>query len=332
MKRILILLPVLVALLAVGCTAKAYPTPDVYDTGIDPDSWVLVPAGEFLMQQWDDSSQLGRPGVQLYDLDYDYEIMVTPVTNAQYATYLNAALAAGTIKIATADKVVPDGMEPYQAFEYNEGDVIGEYPGDVFEAAHHELEIVAGWYLHVPLNDEKGDLRLVYDGDTFSVETGYDNHPVTVVTWFGAKAYCEFYGGRLPTDAEWEKAARGTDGRPFPWGDEIEKGNANFYNSGDPFEQYSGIGKLGLTTPVGFYNGRTYDGYETLDSPSPYGVYDMAGNVWEWTDAKFLHYRVLRGGAKSEYERRLRVWTIESARPDYYSPNAGFRSVRPVSD
>ena len=321
MKRVLILLPVLVALLAVGCTAPVIPTPDVYNTGIDENSWARVPAGEFLMGQFDYRTVI----------DYDFEIMVTPVTNAQYARYLNEALAAGTIKIATADKVAPaDDMEPYEVFGYDEGDVIGLYPGDEFLEKHHELEIIAGYYLHVPLNDPDGDLRLVFDGvDTFTVETGYENHPMTVVTWFGAKAYCEFYGGRLPTDTEWEKAARGTDGRPFPWGNELEDNNANFYNSGDPFEEYAG--KQGITTPVGFYNGRTYDGYETLDSPSPYGLYDMAGNVWEWTDATILHYRVLRGGAKTEYERRLRVWTVESARPDYYSPNAGFRSVR-VSD
>lgn len=301
MKRAFILLPVLAALFTVGCVSEI-PQPDVYNTGIDPETWVLIPAGEFLMGQHNDRTVI----------DYDYEIMVTPVTNAQYADYLNEALAAGDVEV-NADN-----------------EVIGYYAGDEFHGERHEMEITAGDYLHVPLDDS--DVRLVYQGGTFSVETGYESHPVTVVTWFGANAYCEFYDGRLPTEAEWEKAARGTEGLPFPWGEEIEQNNANFYNSNDPFEKYAG--KLGVTTPVGFYNGMTYDGYQTLDSPSPYGLYDMAGNVWEWTGDIYegIHYRYLRGGSKSDYEHRLRVWTRDNSRPDYYSPNAGFRSVRPVSD
>lgn len=115
----------------------------------------------------------------------------------------------------------------------------------------------------------------------FGVKPGYENHPMTLVTWFGAQAYCAFYGWRLPSELEWEKAARGTDNRPFPWGYEIGPENVNFYASRDPFERLAG--KQGDTTPVGFYNGRVYDGYQTADSPSPYGLYDMAGNVWQWT-------------------------------------------------
>ena len=150
---------------------------------------------------------------------------------------------------------------------------------------------------------------------------------MVLVTWFGAKAYCEFYGWRLPTENEWEKAGRGSDGRPFPWGDEIALNNANYYSSHDLFEKLSGSYS---TTPVGYYNGRTYDGYETLDSPSPCGAYDMAGNVWQWTADVYesTHYRYLRGGSKADYAYNLRVWMRNSAGPDYASPNVGFRCVR----
>ena len=151
-----------------------------------------------------------------------------------------------------------------------------------------------------------------------------------MVTWFGANAYCEFYDWRLPTEKEWEKAARGTelvDGHalPFPWGTEIERNHANFYSSFDLFEKM--YGKLGNTTPVGFYNGRTYEGYETEDAASPYGLYDMAGNVWQWTgdDYPKQHYRYLRGGSFYSYEVDLRVWKNNSAAPTYYSPSVGFR-------
>jgi formylglycine-generating enzyme required for sulfatase activity len=180
--------------------------------------------------------------------------------------------------------------------------------------------------------DEDG-LRLVFDGEAFSSIPEYANHPVTMVSWFGANAYCEYYGWRLPTEVEWEKAARGEElvhgrGIPFPWGAEIEGNYANYYSSFDLFEKM--FGKLGNTTPVGFYNGRTYDGYETEDAGSPYGLYDMAGNVWQWMgdDYPKQHYRYLRGGSFYSYEVDLRVWKNNSAAPTYYSPAVGFRCAQ----
>jgi formylglycine-generating enzyme required for sulfatase activity len=297
MKRAYSLLIFLV-LLASSCTGSAVSTvPPSFDTGVDADRWVHIPAGEFLM------------GLHNHEtiVDHDYEIMATTVTNAQYARYLNEALADGTIKIV-------------------DNQVVGYYPGDEFRGYEHEEEIAAGDWLHVPL-DEPG-LRLSQIGTRFDALSGYENHPMVQVTWFGAKAYCEFYDGRLPTEVEWEKAARGIDGRPFPWGDEIERENANFYSSHDLFEKM--VGGLGDTTPVGFYNGKTYDGYQTLDSASPYGLYDMAGNVWEWTGDVYegAHYRYLRGGSKADYAYNLRSWTRNNATPVYHSPNAGFRCVR----
>ena len=207
-------------------------------------------------------------------------------------------------------------------------EVVGYYEGDVFRGYKHEKEIAEGDYIHLPMSDP--GLRLVYENGRFLPLPGYENHPMVQVSWFGAKAYCEAGGGRLPTDVEWEKAARGTDGRAYPWGEAIARNNANFYSSHDLFEKL--FGKQGNTTPVGFYNGAAYAGYQTLDSASPYGLYDMAGNVWQWTGDIYedQHYRYLRGGSKDNYEYNLRVWTRNSAGPAYFSPAVGFRCARDV--
>ena len=296
---VLLLLFLMMAWMLASCqpadTASASP-PDI-DTGIDPESWAFIPAGEFLQGQHNHETMV----------DYDYEVMVTDVTNDQYADYLNEALASGDVRI-------------------QDDEVVGYYPGDEFHGYEHEEEISAGDWIHLPLADD--GLRLDYDGQAFTAKPGYENHPMVLVSWFGAKAYCDYYGWRLPTEVEWEKAARGTDGRPFPWGEEIKRNNANYYSSHDVFEKI--VGGLGDTTPAGFYNGSTYEGYETLDSPSPYGLYDMAGNVWQWADDVYekQHYRYLRGGSKENYAYNLRVWTRNSAGPDYFSANVGFRCAR----
>lgn len=94
----------------------------------------------------------------------------------------------------------------------------------------------------------------------------YDNYPVVWVNITMARSYCTWRGGRLPSGLEWEKAARGTDGRIYPWGDDIDSARrANSYGSKDGYE---------IASPVGSFP----------DGVSPYGAYDMAGNVWEWTN------------------------------------------------
>lgn len=299
MKRNLLTL-LLGAILLAGCAAPVQPasTP-VIDTGVDAKAWALVPAGPFLYGLHEEETAI----------DYDYEMMVTPVTNEQYAAYLNAALADGTLKIA-ADRVV------------------GYYPGDPFSGKKHEEPVAAGDWPYFPLNAPGS--RIAYQNGIFAALPGYENHPAVMVTWFGALGYCEAQGGRLPSEREWEKAARGsTDNRAYPWGDALAPNLANYYASQDLFERV--LGKQGETTPVGYYNGRTYpDGYVTRDSASPYGLYDMAGNVWQWTAdvTPGIHYRYLRGGSHADWGYNLRVWTRNNVRPDYAGISIGFRCAR----
>ncbi|WP_062266874.1 formylglycine-generating enzyme family protein [Endozoicomonas arenosclerae] len=99
---------------------------------------------------------------------------------------------------------------------------------------------------------------------------GVDNFPINGVTWHQAKAFCEFEGKRLPTEAEWEKAARGTDGRKYPWGNQKPTCDLAVMDS-----QYAG--NLGCGT------GNVMDVGSKPKGASPYGAMDMAGNVWEWT-------------------------------------------------
>jgi formylglycine-generating enzyme required for sulfatase activity len=296
---LILLIVLLGAILPTGCASVDgnAPVPS-YATGVDPESWVTIPAGQFLEGQFE----------QPTTIDYDYDIMVTDVTVSQYVDYLNAALADGTIKVS--------GDE-----------VVGFYPGDVFHGVKHEVEISAGDYIFVPLDDPAS--RFSFDGSTFSVMLGYENHPMANVSWFGAWGYCGYNKYRLPSELEWEKAARGSaDNRPFPWGEKIDRNNANYYTSRDPFEDMSSFGSG--TTPVGFYNGQSYDGYQTLDSASPYGLMDMAGNVWQWTGNIYegMHYRFLRGGSKDTYDMDLRIWVRNNATPTYFSPGVGFRCAR----
>jgi len=134
------------------------------------------------------------------------------------------------------------------------------------------------------------------------------DHPVVNVSWEDAVAYAEWAGGRLPTEQEWEKAARGIDGRVYPWGDEFDPARCNARESG-----------IGTTTPVGHYS---------PGGDSPCGCADMSGNVWEWTAGEYEPgggYRVLRGGAFDDGDWSVRCAARYGYSPGYRYRHCGFR-------
>ena len=157
------------------------------------------------------------------------------------------------------------------------------------------------------------------------------DHPVVNISWREALAYCDWLSAttgqhyRLPTEAEWEKAARGADSCAYPWGNIFDKAKCNSWEAG-----------LGWTTPVDAYP----------NGASPYGVMDMAGNVWEWCSSLYADYpyraddgrerltaegwRVLRGGSWFDHEWGVRAARRLSGQPERVSHNTGFRVARDV--
>jgi len=254
-----------------------------------------------------------------------FQIDKYPITNQQYADFLNLALH----------------RNPPQVFTTG---------GGVYDPA--------GVTLYAKTNELSDYSQISYDRDldVFIVSAGKERFPAIEVSWEGATVYAEFFGRRLPTEAEWEFAARGNQGeagdstftlpdnshvtvgfgRDYPWGDAFDRRRCNYLGSGDPYE---GQGRV-TTTPIGFFDGQSHGGFATLDGSSPFGVQDMAGNAWNWCSDWYTGYdnphfpptdglyRIIRGGSWQKGPDAVRSFVRSFASPEQADWAICFRTAK----
>ncbi|HSV27678.1 MAG TPA: formylglycine-generating enzyme family protein [Sedimentisphaerales bacterium] len=295
-----------------------------------PADMVLIPGGTFQMgDSFNEGGDDERP-VHTVTLSPFY-MGRYEITNAQYRDFLNSALSSGTIYVSDNIVYGTGNNQPYC---------------DTHQSSTYS--------------------QIDWDGSTFSVRTkggrSMDNDPMVMVSWFGAAAYanwrsqqegrqpsyslttwvCDFRknGYRLPTEAQWEYAARGgLAGKRFPWGDTITHSQANYWSihwysyDTSPTRGYHPAwndGTMPYTSPVGSF------------APNGYGLYDMAGNVWEWCNDWYDSYtpssktnptgpttgtwRVVRGGGWFNDAYFCRVaYRFSNSPPSTRHVNYGFR-------
>ena len=266
-----------------GDSVAVSPTPVSVPSVRVPEEMVLIPNGDLEMGDHHDlgGGEHATDEIPIHEVSIDALYMAAyETTNEQYAGFLNSALAQDSI-------------------ELRDGGVYRLGSDDLYYETRTAVDYA----------------EIDWNGSAFIVRDNRDTHPMVGVRWLGAAAYtnwlseengypalydlttgkCDFSrsGYRLPTEAEWEYAGRGglTDTYAiFPWGDDTDSARANWPDSGDPYE----VGDYPWTTPVGFYDGSLHhkadygwpgnqDSYQTADGSNGYGLYDMAGNVWEWT-------------------------------------------------
>lgn len=221
---------------------------------------VEIPASGFLMGQ--DGGVENSGASRHVNIPWSYWLSKYEIRNDQYLDFINSALVAGY--------VYREGVELVKAHK-------GKFSGVPDGAAL----LLIGDDQSIRWNVNNFEL-VTYTNLPLGV-TIMSNFPVRV-SWYGAMAFARYYGYDLPTEAEWEKAARGlmNDDEDqhllYPWGNNIVNGNANYADSNDPYDN--------ITTPVGYYNGNQIP--VGVDMLSAYGFYDISGNVSEWCRTKFI--------------------------------------------
>ncbi|MFC1509310.1 formylglycine-generating enzyme family protein [Candidatus Omnitrophota bacterium] len=271
-----------------GSNGLKGPSHEISSAGI---TFVTIPGGTFHMG--DEVGDLWDGCLPVHTVTVSgFEMGVYEVTNAQYAVYLNSALASSDIELKNGDV-------------YGK---TGEWSGEQY------LDI---GYKYTPNNE----CWINYSSGTFTVTRGKENWPVVAVSWYGAKSFALYYGCDLPTEAEWEYAARG--GQQFRYGtDDGTIGSSKLnYNM-----------NVGHPTDVGTY------------PVNPFGLYDMSGSIWEWCNDWYGSYssesvtnptgaqsgtvRIIRQGTWDNKAYKCRSAYRGRFEPEDSDYGLGFRVVR----
>lgn len=269
----------------------------------DLDEMILIPSGDFL---YGDHKEPRR-------IEHAFEIGKYPVTNLQFSHFIDAggyenrdlwSETGWAWRCGTYDSHAPNGYQ--------------------------------GWLSQRPV--EKRIEPFFWHDSKLNNPLA----PVVGVTWFEAEAYSNWLtqkegkSFRLPTELEWERAARGTKGREFAWGNEFSKNNLNgaeFWSGQDDLSDYDQWNKLFYKNKIVFRQASTTIVYQFLEGCTPEDVFDLSGNVWEWTSSwyeKEQVNRVLCGGSWSSDRRNVRGANRFRDIPVNFFNNLGFRLLSPV--
>lgn len=276
---------------------------------------VAIPSGSFHMGDAFGEGYATDGEIPVHEVELDgFRIDATAVTNRMFVTFVEAT------GYRTEAEQYGSSAVFHLLVAAPEGDVIGRSAG-------------APWWINVRGAD------WAHPGGPFSDWQEIPNHPVVHVSWHDATAYCQWAGRRLPTEAEWEYAARGgLKCKRYAWGDELTPGGEHRCN------KWQGTFPTSNTKDDGFLGTAPVKSFPA----NGYGLYEVAGNVWEWCNDWFLpkYYRnspkenppgptigagrVMRGGSylcHESYCNRYRVAARTSNTPESSSGNCGFRTV-----
>ncbi len=298
-----------VGLADLAIMASQWMTEGIRDIGV---VFVDIPGGTFQMgDSFDPEGMSDELPVHIVTLS-SFKMSKYEITNQQYCDYLNSAY--------------PAQIKEVGGIIYASSDSSNSYP-------------------YCDMHSYDSDSQIDFSGGVFTVRSkggrSMINDPVVLVSWYGAKAFCDYYGYRLPTEAQWEYAARGgLAGKRFPWGDTITHSQAIYYSSSSysydisPTRGHHPAWNDGIypyTSPVGTF---TANGY---------GLHDMASNVWEWCSDWYSEdyysisprtnptgpatgsYRVIRGGSWRTNAYTCRVANRFSGTPYHRYSTYGFR-------